>query len=74
MIVYMAVTGDELELPLFLSESKDEMANWLGVKPRSVSAMASPSRQKRRKNVKNIPFRLVRVELEDEGGNINDPV
>lgn len=73
MIVYMAVTGDELELPLFLSENKDEMANWLGVKPRSVSAMASPSRQKRRKNVKNIPFRLVRVELEDEGGNINDP-
>lgn len=73
MIIYMAVTGDELELPLFLSENKDEMANWLGVKPRSVSAMASPSRQKRRKNVKNIPFRLVRVELEDEGGNINDP-
>lgn len=73
MIVYMAVTGDELELPLFLSENKDEMANWLGVKPRSVSAMASPSRQKRRKNVKNIPFRLVRVELENEGGNKNDP-
>lgn len=73
MIIYMAVTGDELELPLFLSENKDEMANWLEVKPRSVSAMASPSRQKRRKNVKNIPFRLVRVELEDEGGNINDP-
>lgn len=73
MIIYMAVTGDELELPLFLSESREEIANWMGIKPRSVSAMVTPSRQKRRKNVKNAPFRLVKVELEDEGGNINDP-
>lgn len=69
MIIYMAVTGDKLELPLFVSESREEMADWMGVKPKSVSAMASPSRQEKRKNrTKNVPFRLVRVECEEEGG------
>ena len=45
MTLYIAVTPDHLELPMYVAETAEEMAEWAGVKVQSVKS--SCSRNKR---------------------------
>lgn len=51
MKLYIAVTPDELELPLFVTDDAQVMACWAGIKVKSVHEMCS-------KNAKRPPFKL----------------
>ena len=63
MKVYMAVTGDALELPLFVADDCDAIARFIE-RPRShVHTLLS------RGTVTHKGFKLVRVEIDDEERN-----
>lgn len=70
MVLYMAVTCDKFELPLYVSDKRSDMANWCGVDPRTVSVMCA--RNKHKPPISNGSFPYVRLrrvvidEKEDE--------
>ena len=46
MILYIAVTPDHLELPMFVADTAEEMAAWAGVKVQTVKTNCSRNRDK----------------------------
>ena len=46
MILYIAVTPDHLELPMFVADTAEEMAIWAGVKVQTVKANCSRNKSK----------------------------
>lgn len=46
MILYIAVTPDHLELPMYVADTAEEMAAWAGVKVQTVKANCSRNRNK----------------------------
>ena len=66
MILYIAVTCDRYELPLFVSESAEEMAAWMGIPRSSVYTLCSRSKNKPPYQVeRSMQIRLRKVEVED---------
>lgn len=67
MKLYMAVTADRYELPLFVTNSAKEMAQFMQQPIRQVYTLVCPSRSNRFKdNGKNRGYNLVRIEVEDD--------
>lgn len=65
--VYMAVTPDEYELPLFVSDSAVEMAAWAGISRSSLLSMLTPVQQKRKKErYKKSKRQIIRVQIEED--------
>lgn len=46
MILYIAVTPDHLELPMFVADTAEEMAAWAGVQVQTVKTNCSRNRDK----------------------------
>lgn len=46
MTLYMAVTPDHLELPLYIADSAEEMADWAGIKVSSVKQQCCRNRNR----------------------------
>jgi len=46
MVLYMAVTCDKFELPLYVSDSRKDMAKFCGVTPEHVSVMCARNKHK----------------------------
>lgn len=59
--IYMAVTNDKYELPIFVSDTQAEMAEWAGVAHCSISSYL---RNKARRHYKK--YKIVKVDREDE--------
>lgn len=74
MILYIAVTFDKFELPLFVCDTREEMAEWYGVSPTTVATLCS--RNNNKPPTKNVPkkarIRLRRVVIEEDG--LNDSI
>lgn len=69
MTLYIAVTPDHLELPMYVAETAEEMAAWAGVKAQTVRANCS--RNKHKKPLKigrgiGAPYRLRRLDFEED--------
>ena len=63
----MAITPDEYELPLFVTDSAVEMAKWAGISRSSLLSMLTPVQQKRKKQrYKVSKRRIIRVYIEEE--------
>ena len=69
MILYMAVTCDEYELPAYVTESAEDLARWLGISIWSVRSNISRHRneapRKVQKNGRN-NYRLRKVIIEED--------
>ena len=69
MKLYIAVTPDELELPLFVTDNAQVMACWAGIKVSSVFEMCSKNAKKppynRGKGGKVRPYRIRRINVEE---------
>jgi hypothetical protein len=70
MTLYLAVTPDELELPLHVAETAEEMAAWAGIKVKTVREQCS--RNKKKPPSKRIKgggagrnYRLRKIEMEE---------
>ena len=72
MTLYIAVTPDELELPLFVTDSAQSMAIWAGAKVSSVHQMCSrnkhepPFIQTGKGGKVQSKFRLRKITIEEE--------
>lgn len=68
MILYIAVTGDEYELPLCVCESAYDMAAWAGIKVRSVESQACRNAGKPplRPNGTKRKYRIRKIIMEDD--------
>jgi hypothetical protein len=67
MWLYMAVTCDRYELPLFVTESLQEMAEWMGYTKRSVIECCSRNKKKPPFQIEHAyKIRLRRIEMEEE--------
>lgn len=68
MTLYLAVTGDEYELPLFVTESDYEMAAWAGIKVTSVRSSACRNKNKPPcpPNGTRCEYRLRKIIVEDD--------
>lgn len=68
MTLYIAVTGDEYELPLYVADSANEMAAWAGIKARSVQAQACRNAGKPplRPNATKREYRIRKIIMEDD--------
>lgn len=69
MTLYIAVTPDCFELPLFVAETAEEMAAWAGVKVGTVKSNCS--RNKRRGILPpgmkiGAPYRMRRLDFEED--------
>ena len=65
--VYMAITPDEYELPLYVSDSAVEMAKWAGISRGALLSMLTPVQQKRRKEKYKVSKRrIIRVYIEED--------
>ena len=69
MTLYIAVTPDHLELPMYVAETAEEMAEWAGVKVQTVSANCS--RNKHKEPLKpgrgiGAQYRLRRLDFEED--------
>ena len=69
MTLYIAVTPDHLELPMYVAETAEEMAAWAGVKVKSVRERCS--RNKHKEPLKpgkstGAPYRLRRLDFEED--------
>ena len=69
MTLYIAVTPDCFELPLFVADTAEEMAAWAGVKVNTVKSNCS--RNKRCPPLKpgqgiSAPYRMRRIDFEEE--------
>lgn len=60
MVLYMAVTNDRYELPVAVTKSAREMADFLGIEQCTVYSYISRKTIRRKDNVK-----LVRVRVDD---------
>lgn len=67
-ILYMAVTADEYELPLYVTPSVFALARWAGKKTKSINEQISKGRNKPpRKVIHNYTgYRYRRVYIEEE--------
>lgn len=61
--LYMAVTSDRYELPRYITDSRKEMAEYLGVSPKSVTKSIQHGFVRRNEPLKGC--RIIRVEVED---------
>lgn len=72
MKLYMAVTNDEFELPVLVSESIDEFSRFLNLKPSSIPPMLSLSKKRMKENIKTAyrkgRLRLLTVVVDDDEG------
>ncbi len=65
--VYMAITPDEYELPMFVTDSAVEMAKWAGISRSGLLSMLTPVQQKRKKQRYKISKRrIIRVYIEED--------
>lgn len=55
-VIYMAITADKYELPMRAVSTITELADWLGIKPRSAQSYIS-----RNLELKKQGLRLIRV-------------
>lgn len=60
-ILYLAVEDDEHELPLFVSENREEMARKFGITANNLGTQITRSRVYKRKN-KGVRFYKLEVE------------
>lgn len=69
MTLYLAVTPDELELPLYVAETAEELAQWAGVKVKTVITGCCRNRHrepwKRKGGGQGIKFRMRKIEVEE---------
>ena len=69
MILYIAVTPDHLELPMFVADTAEEMAVWAGVKVQTVKANCSRNKNKppfEEKRVIASDKRMRRIVIEED--------
>lgn len=71
MTLYLAVTPDELELPMFVTESESDMAEWAGVKLNSLRTSVCRNRNKppfdgKKGGCVNASYRLRKITIEEE--------
>lgn len=68
MTLYLAVTGDQYELPLFVSESVHSMAAWAGVKVGTVRTAVWKNRNKPPflPNQMTCKFRFRKIDIEED--------
>lgn len=66
MILYMAVTCDKYELPVFVTESRPEMARFCGIPPDSVSSQCARNKKKLPSSITMPCLRLRRVVIDDD--------
>ena len=65
--VYMAITPDEYELPLYVSDSAVEMAKWAGISRGALLSMLAPGRKNLKKHrYKVSKRRIIRVYIEED--------
>ena len=69
MTLYIAVTPDHLELPMYVAETAEEMAAWAGIKVQTVRSTCS--RNKHRGPLPagfgiSAPYRLRRLDFEED--------
>ena len=69
--LYIAVTPDELELPLYVTDSPQAMASWAGIGVQSVHQQCSRNKKKAPFNRQNggrihSPHRLRKIIIEEE--------
>ena len=69
MTLYIAVTPDCFELPLFVADTAEEMAKWAGIKVQTVRSNCS--RNKHRGPLPpgfgiSAPYRLRRLDFEED--------
>lgn len=57
--LYMAVTNDEYELPIFVCDTAQELADKLGVKPNTVYVMLGRNKQKLNNHGKHLYRKVV---------------
>lgn len=68
MRLYMAVTADQYELPICVSENAKELAEALGITSQAVWAACTPSRTvKNRKCEAKRDYRIVRIFTNEKG-------
>lgn len=66
MVLYIAVTCDRYELPLYVTESAKEMADWMGIPKSQVHTFCSRNKNKPPYQVeRSVMIRLRRVEVEE---------
>ena len=67
-VLYMAVTCDEYELPLFVADNLEELAAWAGVKVKTAKETISRNAKKEpfKPKIKRIKHRLRRLVMEEE--------
>lgn len=68
MILYMAVTGDEYELPLFVTDSALVMAAWAGIKLESLRSSVCRNKDKPPlpSDGTKCQYRLRKITIEEE--------
>lgn len=69
MTLYIAVTPDHLELPMYVADTAEEMAKWAGVKVQTVRSNCS--RNKHREVLPpgvdiGAPYRMRRLDFEED--------
>ena len=69
-MLYLAVTPDELELPLYVAETEEEMAEWAGIKVKTVKEQCSRNKKKppeaRKGGGAGRNYRLRKILIEEE--------
>ena len=70
MMLYLAVTPDELELPLYVAGTIEELAAWAGIKVKTVREQCSRNKNKPPSNRKKgggqgRKYRLRKIEMEE---------
>lgn len=62
--LYMAVTADKYELPQYITDTRKEMAEYLGTSSKSLGRTICLGCVRKREPLKGC--RIIRVEVEDE--------
>jgi hypothetical protein len=62
----MAVTADDLELPLAIADTQRHLAGKLGIDPKSVEHELSKVRHGRARSGRNRGYKLLEVDIEEE--------
>lgn len=65
MILYMAVTPDEYELPVAVEDSPTKLAKKIGMSVNMVLASLTPKRAKYN-DTKKVGYRYRKIEVEDD--------
>lgn len=69
MILYLAVTGDEYEFPLCITDSESDMAAWAGIKIASLRSSVCRNKGKPpfpHKSGRICKYRLRKIEVEED--------